>query len=259
MNWLEQAPIWLIGLVLLALMMATHEAGLRLGKRARPSSSQGEEPGYLVPSALALLGLLMAFTFSASQERWRLRQDLAVAEANAIGTTFLRYQILDQPWRGDLTRLMRQYVQVRVRFDDAHAPADIEANAGQAAALQARIWQELTGALRANSSIPTLNLAYVQTTNEMFDLAAARRAAGETRVPLSILWVLFFYALVSTSLVGFVSAREAPSRPIVLGVSLLVALAFCLILDLDRPIAGSVQVNRAPMERALADVLRVPA
>jgi hypothetical protein len=250
MYWLEHASLLLIGVVMLAALLLVHELALRLGRRTRGKAARGEARGYLVSSALALLGLLMGFTFSAAQDRYRLRQDLVVAEANAISTTYLRFQLLDPPWRQTLSRELLDYAETRIRFAEALTPAEIERNAGRAGGLQTQIWRDLAAAIRVNS-IPTLNLALLQTTNETFDLAEARRAARENRIPVAILRALLACSLTVAAILGYTEAFERRDTAVLLGVLLLLTLAFCLILDLDRPVTGTVRVNEAPLQRTI--------
>jgi hypothetical protein len=254
MYWLERAPLALIGAAMLAALLLAHEVALRLGRRVRGKIARGETRGYLVSSALALLGLLMGFTFNAAQERYRLRQDLLVAEANALSTTYLRFQLLDLPYRETLSRELLAYAEIRVRFGDAHTPAEIERNARQAGALQAKIWRDLSPALRSNP-VPTLNLGLLQTVNETFDLAEARRAARETRVPVAILRALLACSLTVAAILGYTEAFERRDTVVLLGVLLLLTLAFCLILDVDSPVSGTVRINQASLQRTL-EVMR---
>ena len=102
MSWLERAPLALVGIAMMAGLVIAHEIALRLGRRTTATPS--EVRGYVLSSALALLGLLMGFTFSAAQGRFQLRQELVVSEANALSTTYLRFQLLDAPWRQALSR-----------------------------------------------------------------------------------------------------------------------------------------------------------
>src|ERR1700761_847878 len=97
MAWLQDAPLWLIGLAMLAVLMVAHDVGIVVSRHWPPAADDTRN-GYLGSAALALMGLLMAFTFSAAQERFNLRQRLVTAEANAIGTAYLRTQLMDQPY-----------------------------------------------------------------------------------------------------------------------------------------------------------------
>jgi hypothetical protein len=250
MYWIERAPIVVIGLVILAGLVLLHEIALRLGRRGR-TTARSEARGYLVSSALALLGLLMGFTFSAAQERFRLREQLVVAEANALSTSYLRLQLLEPPWRETLSRELLDYGETRLRFADALTPAEIDRVARDGAIRQAKIWRDLAPAVRANS-VPTLNPSFLQTLNETFDLAEARRAAREMRVPVTILRVLLACSFTVAAIIGYTEAFERRDTIVLVGVLFLLTLAYCLILDLDRPVSGSVRVAQAPMQRTVA-------
>jgi hypothetical protein len=252
MAWVETAPLWAIGLALMAGLLLAHEFGLRLARRAG-AGKDGEERGYVISSALALLGLLTAFTFAAAQDRWRLRTQLVVEEANAIGTTYLRYQMLDAPHRLALSRDMLRYTEARVAAGDARTPQAAAVSTARAEALQPQIWRDLTIAVRA-SPLSTLNPPLLQTTNETFDLAAARRAADEVRVPLSVVRILAFSAAAAAAIIGYASGGRRQQFGVFIGAMALLTLAYMLILDLDRPLSGSVQINQAPMRRALEGI-----
>jgi hypothetical protein len=258
MGWIESASLWLIGLAMMALLILAHEAGRQIGRRLPKTQAKAEEAGYLLSSALALLGLLMAFTFNAAQERFRQRQDLVVAEANALGTTYLRVQLLDRPARGDLGPLLLRYAALRVAHQRAATPTEVAAGAEQEGVLQERIWAALDRALRSNAQTP-VGLALINATNETFDLAASRRAAGEQRVPVAVLRTLVFFALAVALMLGFLGVRSPRLPAVFIGSNLLLTLALCLILDLDRPVTGRVQVRQASMERALEAIRRAEA
>lgn len=255
MYWIERAPLALIGLALFLALMAAHEIALQIARRLASQSFTSETLGYLVSSALALLGLLMAFTFGAAEERFMLRQSLVVTEANAIGTTYLRIQLLDPPSRDRLSGDLARYAEARLRFTAARSAEDVESNTRETAALQDAIWRELNTVVHTNPA-PDLNLGLMITVNDMFDLAASARAARDARIPVAILRSLVFCSLIVAAIVGFAEARERRWTGALLGVLLLLSLAFCLILDLDRPVSGTVRINPAALQRALADIQR---
>jgi hypothetical protein len=212
-----------------------------------------EARGYVVSSALALLGLLYAFTFNAAQERFEARRDLVVAEANALGTTYLRFQLLDPPWRDTLSADLLRYAETRLRGDQVGA-AEAARYAQEVGSAQAQIWQALGVALRQARPDPGLTLGLLQTVNETFDLAASRRAAREGRVPVMILRTLIFSSLMAAGILGYTEAGGRRATLVLFGLLLLLALAFSLILDLDRPYSGTVRVSQAPLARAVADI-----
>jgi hypothetical protein len=113
MDWVDRTPLWIVGLSCMAGLIVAHEFGYRAGRRFVPRDGHTDAKGYLVSSALSLASLMMAFTFGAAQTDFRLRQGLVSAEANAIGTAYLRIQTLDQPARDQLSQHVLRYARVR--------------------------------------------------------------------------------------------------------------------------------------------------
>ncbi len=255
MGWVDQTPLWVIGLASVIGLGLVHELGYELGRHATHKLGIGEGKAYLVPSVLALVGLMMGFTFNAAQNNYRNRQDLVVAEANALGTAYERIQTLAEPWRGQLNQQMRRYVQVRAAFAEIGGgdPARLAANTAQTAAQEARLWETVGVVVQANS-VPTLNGPLLQSVNEMFERAASRRAADDIRIPPAVLLMLVVSGFVTATIVGFAGATDRRYWVVTAAVLVVEAMAFCLILALDRPNSYPVRVNQAPMERVIAAI-----
>lgn len=253
----------LVGMILAAVLIAANEGGYhlkRLVDRLRPgrATGAGEGAGYLLSAALALLGLLIAFTFSMAAERYETRRAMVRDEANAIGTAFLRSQTLEPGAAASLGQLWRAYGQARLDVaragEDAAALAAVEVRRDQ---LQDRIWALTAAEVRARPAEPRAALL-MDATNAAFDAAASRRAVLEARVPLSILETLVAYATVSAMIMGYVLAADGARHRTASWVLLvLVSLAISLVIDLDRPRVGAIQVSQAPLERAVA-AMRTP-
>ncbi len=257
MHWIERAPLWAIGLVILAGLIAAEQFGFaarRVAIRAARVESSDDGLPHLLSAALALLGLLVAFTFGSASERYDVRRHLVLEEANAIATTYLRIQVLDDGPKAALSALMAQYARARQDFFRAGEDATkLEQSEVRTAALQDRIWAGTTAAVRANPAA-TINPSLLQTTNDMFDLAASRRAALDARVPITVLRTLVAYALISAALIGYSLGHGRRHLVVTTAVFLALSLAICLILDLDRPRSGTIRVSQAPLERAQASI-----
>ena len=252
MTGIEQVPIWIIGPVVAVSLVIAHELGFWFGRNL--GDSRLEIVGSTVAAALALLGLLTAFTFGAAQERFDIRQKLVVQEANAIDVAYLRAQLVQDPWRTTLGRELLQYAEVRARFPGPdwrlgrHSAIEQESEA-----LRGEIWREVQGAVRA-SPTSTVNAPVVQSMNEMFDLDLSRQAARENRVPATVLRTLALYAMAAAVLMGLAAHADLRYRLVSTVVLLLLTLAFCLILDLDRPNSGSILIDQSPVKAASASI-----
>lgn len=251
----------LLGWVLLAaLLILAAEAGYRLHLKAiarRPAKEgDGEGSGYVLTAALALLGLLIAFTFGMAADRYETRRLLVVQEANAISTSVLRYQLLPQPQRDRLIAVMADYVKVRREFFEVGDDRDkVKATEARTEALQAVIWNDVAAGVRTPEGQPLTNLV-IGTTNDMFDRAADRHAAFDARVPSRALHVLVLYALVAAAIMGH-SLAPGGRRHLIStsGLFVLIAMAISLIIDLDSPRMGGVRVPQAPLEHVADQVV----
>ena len=257
MPWLQTAPLWLIGVAILLGLVAADELGYaarRMLRRKGGPEPSDEGIGYLLSGALALLGLLVAFTFAAASDRYDTRRHLVVEEANAIDTTYLRMQALDDAPRAAASQLMVRYVQARRSWFEAGENAAGVAQVDAATEdLQHRIWAVVLADVRANPTA-TVNPSLMQTTNDMFELAASRRAALQEHIPISIVRTMLLYSLIAAAMIGYGMAKGAREVAASAALFLVLTLAICLILDLDRPRSGTVTVSQAPMDRAAAAV-----
>jgi hypothetical protein len=212
-------------------------------------------PDHLVAAALGLLALLLGFTFSLALERFETRRVLIVQEANAIGTVWLRAQLLEEPHRAELARALRAYVQARIAWSyDDTAAASVEPTT----ALQNKIWQLIGNAVRHDSSA-LLSRAVMDAMNDSIDAASARLYGRATHIPERVFSVLVLYAVLSAVMLGYVqSAKGEPHRIASALILLLVTLAVVVILDVDRPLNGAIKVSQAPLEDLLRTMPETP-
>jgi hypothetical protein len=246
MIWVETAPLALVGLLFMAVLAIGVEVGYR-GQRwltRHKAAEGGGAPDHLLSAVLGLLALLLGFTFSLSLNRFEARRDLVVREANAIGTVWLRANLLEEPARGELRGLLQQYVDVRLAWSETEGDGHTMAATNS---LQNQLWAVTGRAVRADSSA-LLSRGLMDAMNDAFDLAGSRAAARAAHIPGRVLGVLLLYAALSMVMLGYMLA--AGGRPHRLATTLLLALlslAVVVILDLDRPRDGAIQVSQQPL------------
>ena len=116
---LYNIPLWMVGLVFVVLMLLAEEVGYRVGlvRRAHWGEADGEigGGGVVLTAMFAILGLIIAFTYSSSVERYEKRKQAVIAEANALGTAFLRANLIAEPGRTELKEALYQYALTRVQ------------------------------------------------------------------------------------------------------------------------------------------------
>ncbi len=239
-------PLWALYLLTAALVFLSIEAGWRLGNYWRPRM-EGEKDapvGEIVGAMLALLAFLLAFTFSMSATRYDTRKQLVLQEANAIGTTYLRAEMLPEPQRSDIRNLLREYAALRVGGVTAIMAPEILA---KSSALHSQLWADAVAATAQNPG-SILGGLFVQSLNEVIDLHETRLTAGRNRIPDSIWIVLFIVTILTMAAVGYhfgLTGKRSWAVRILL--ALVFAAVLFLIADLDQPQQGLLQVSQQAM------------
>jgi hypothetical protein len=221
-------------------------AGYRAGRRHRGGEARSASLGNTaVEGALfALLGLLVAFTFSGAQDRLDHRRELIVREANAIGTAYLRLDLLPAASQPMLRDEVRKYVDSRIAYYqqllDLRAAPDLRRRSTE---LQQQIWQDAVLAT-ADGESPAATLVVLPALNEMFDVTTARDAALRSHVPVAIFGLLAVLALACAYVVGLgMSKRPQPSQLHILLFAMVLALTAYVILNLEFPRLGFVRLD----------------
>ena len=250
LNHYQLLPVFLVSS---ALILAGSEIGRRLGVRAR--SRGGGNVTTLEGAMLGLLALMIGFTFAMALSRFEARRDAVLSEANAIGTTALRARLLPAPESGEVLRLLREYVQIRLNITQkAPSQTELDAAIARSNAIQEALWQQAKAAAAKDSEMVPTGL-FIQTLNELIDAQEKRLTALHNRVPSIVLIALYGIAIIASSLTGYAGALEAAySRLPVYVVGMLVSAMILLIQDLDRPGTGFIEVSQQPMIDTAASI-----
>lgn len=232
---------------LLAGMLALLEAGYRAGRRRleREGEKGATGLGVVEGAVFALFGLLLAFTFSAGFSRFEMRRLLAVDEANAIGTAYLRLDLLPEGAQAELRPLFRQYVDKRLEFYRKLAdPSAADAALGEGVALQNRIWTRAVAACAAEPREPSKPILVLDALNRMIDITTTRLYAARTHTPRLVFVLLFGLGLGCSVLAGYTMAA-AGQRSVVhfAGFALIATLTVYVILDLEYPRLGFIRLD----------------
>jgi hypothetical protein len=211
MQQLVASSVTAFGVVLFALQMGARELGFRLGRRrAAHAEAEGAGVTVLVGALLALLAFVLALTLSFANTRFAERRAGALAEANAIGTAWLRAEALDHPRAAAIARLLEGYAQTRAEFVRLGAePERLEALNTRTGALQGEIWGHLTALVRERSD--PITAALMASLNETFDAATAERFAYAATLPGGLVWLLVLLAVMGMG-GGGLPARAARAR-----------------------------------------------
>jgi hypothetical protein len=241
---------WIILLPYLVLMLAATEVGFRLGRRAasRASDQMKAQTSVVEGSLLGVLALLMGFTMSMAVSRFELRKQLVLQEANAIGTAYLRTQILPPPENIEMAGLLHEYLDARVEFVNAgENAARLKAARTDAARLQDQFWGRAVAYAQKDPN-PVKAGLLLQALNEVIDLESARWMAFYNHVPETVIFVNAIVAFLATVMVGYAYGLEGHRQ--IFSMCLLVlaiTVVLSVIVDLDRPRQGFIRVDQQPL------------
>jgi len=232
-------------------IIAFNEVGFRVGRfvQLRTDDEVKTLTGSIQASILGLLALLLSFTFSMSMQRFDNRSMALIDEANAIGTAVLRIQLLPEKYNKKAFDYFQEYVDLRVAIGkvDHTKREERKIYNKQITDLQSKLWALAVSATNDDPR-PSTTGAFVKSLNEVIDSQGRRSALLQMHVPEVVLILLFVVFISSGGILGY-SAGLSGKRvfaPILL-VSLLITLIVFIIIDLDRPKRGVIQVNQGVM------------
>ena len=235
-----------VAIIVFAGVLAFLFLGRWIGSRA---IARGAEPpnniGSLEGAVFALLGLMIAFTFSGALSRFDTRRAQAIDEANAIGTAYLRIDLVPASAQPPLREAFRGYVDARIAT--YRSLPDIGAAKRQIARsqdLQNAIWAEAVSASRLPEARPQTDVLLLPAINQMFDIASARLTATQIHPPLVVYVTLIGLAFASALLSGY---RYAEGRGYdflhKISFAFIVAFTVYVTLDIEYPRLGFVRLD----------------
>jgi hypothetical protein len=246
-RFIDTLPIVACFVAFVVIGLVVSEGGYRLGRfwqDRTPEEKEGPTP-MIVGSILALMAFLLAITTAMASDRFDARRALVLAEANAVGTTYLRAGYLPQPASDRVKALLREYVPLRIVTSD---PAEIKKKIARSVEVHGQLWSIAEGLARAAPESHVLGL-FIASLNEVIDLHESRVMAGiYGRVPATVLLLLLCGSMLGLAMVGYnagLTRRRATITHVVL-IALLGAV-MTLVLDLDRPRDGFLEVSQQPL------------
>jgi hypothetical protein len=233
----------------LLLMLLASELGRRLGvaQIARDPEGLAKGIGAAEAAVFGLLGLLLAFSFSGAASRFEDRRHLITSEANAIGTAYLRLDLLSADAQPDMKELFRRYVDARLEsYRNAADVAATAASLEEDAALQSESWNRAV-AETTRPGIPSPPaMLLLPALNEMIDITTTRVMATRNHPPVIVYIMLAALAVVGALLVGYgtsINKQRTWLHTVVYAVML--SLTIYVIVDLEFPRLGLIRIDSA--------------
>jgi hypothetical protein len=253
--WQYQLPLWVVIFLLMILLLVPMEVGFRLGMRQKPKQRdlQSEARGDVTIAAMmALLGLMLAFTYSFSLSRADLRKVALIKEVNAISTAFLRADLLPEPGRTEVRKLLFDYAKSRyVEPGTVRTLEELEQVVNRSVNIQSKIWPAVRSALRHQGDMGDPEKALlVSAINDVLDSHTSRMAVFFDRLPTAVLALLVLIAAASLGMAAYnAGLRSEFSRWRMTGFALILASLMYIILDFDMMGRGLICPASAPVRQ----------
>ncbi len=258
LSFLYTLPMAGVLVILLVSVFGGLQLGVFLGARRRRIEQEHDPEkggGDLVQnSVFAILGLLLAFTYSVALSRFENRKHAVISEANALGTAFLRAGLV-QSGGPELQRALLDYARTRlITFENAGTPDLAQQLLQRMLATQAKVWSATEGIIR-NSQRGPLEISLLTAVNETIDMHTTRLAVMLDILPSEVIWVLLCVTSATMAVGGYSSAVSGKARRLRLNLlaAILSAVLF-LIVDFDRPLRGFIKIPQHSLVNTIADM-----
>jgi len=229
----------LFALIAFVVMWAATQFGARTSLVRDFSGKEREEFNIVLGATLTMLGLIIGFTFSMAVGRYDQRKNYEEEEANAIGTEYVRADLLPSADADKVHALLKQYLAERITFYETRDRSALPQINNETTKLQNEMWAAVAAAARTQQT-PILALV-ASGMNDVLNRQGYTQAAWWNRIPVAAWGLMAFIAIVCNVLVG-VAAHEAKTHRSLLILPVMVAIAFMLVADLDSPRGGIIRV-----------------
>ena len=257
---IQNFPLWAVALLLLGACILAREAGVLFYRWQKARRPDGDESGkdaesHVVTAVFGLLAFVIALSFSFGMERFEVRRQLVVEEANAISTTYLRAGLFDEPYRTQLRSTLRDYAHSRI-VPDGLWDARLEKQLRHTLGLRDRLWLETQAAVYPVRETELASY-FLDSANEVLNVGTRRQLAGRAHIPTRIMAVMFLYLIAASAVLGYLLGdKPGRRRQATTVLMLLFAVVILTVLDLDRPQAGAIQVPQRALEELVVTLDR---
>jgi hypothetical protein len=238
---IADSPLIIFGLTVVVLSGSVWFGNAVLSKYRTKDTETSADLGIIQTATLTLLGLIIGFTFSMAIARYDMRQTYEESEANAIGTEFLRADLLPSKNAEAVKSLLNNYLDQRILFYSKQNQETAKQITQRTIELEGALWNEILPIARTQSS-PTIALV-VSGMNDVINTHGYTQAAWWNRIPAAAWWLMAAIAIGANVLVGFGARNFKRNIGLFMIFPMMVSIAFFLIADIDSPRGGVIRID----------------
>ena len=214
---------------------------MALSRYRTKDTETSEDLGIIQTATLTLLALIIGFTFSMAIDRHDQRETLEEGEANAIGTQYLRADLLPVKSAAATKALLNEYIDQRIFFYTHQSPEKVQEMNRKANETQQALWDEMLPIVRANQS--NIMALVVSGMNDVFNAQGFVQASWWNRIPSTAWALMTAIAICANVLVGFGARNFKKNLALFMIFPFVVSVSFFLIADIDSPRGGIIRIE----------------
>jgi hypothetical protein len=240
MSFLVEHPILTFVVTIVVLWISSRVGAALRARRADMAEEERGDYGVLLTAMLTLLGLIIGFSFSMASSRYDQRKNLEEEEANAIGTEYVRADLLPADSAERVRMLLRNYLEQRILFYTEHSDDQLRQINATTAKLQAELWDAVQAPADTDrSSVEALTVSGM---NDVLNSQGYTQAAWWNRIPIGAWGLMWAIAICCNAMIGFYIRPRDPKN-IQFVMPIIIAVAFLLLADIDSPRRGIIKVH----------------
>jgi hypothetical protein len=252
LSFIYDISIWLVGLIFLFILLFFLESGHQIGLKQRKHWEEVETAGgkVVLTAMLALLGLILSFTYLGAVQRFEARKQNVILEANAIGTAFLLADLISEPRSTELKEILLDYARSRFiskehsrRYTQEERKILLQKLIEQLE----RLWPITKKIIEEGKPRP-IETTLVNSINHVIEMHNIRLAKALDKLPIAVTFMMVFMAAAALGVAGFNAGIYGKmSRWRLTAFALVLTLIMFIIQDYDRPAEGTIRVSNGSL------------
>lgn len=241
MNQIVRFPMLVLVLTFVTLWLSAKIGASFRRKRQNLEETERDDFGVVVGGTMTLLALIIGFSFSMAGSRYDQRKNFEEAEANAIGTEYVRAEFLPAEDAAKVRSLLKNYLDQRVSFYETRDDLRLQQIGATTAQLEADLWSAIHVPAAAQPT-PVMTTT-VTGMNDVLNSRGYTQAAWLNRIPLAAWGLMMAIAICCNLLIGYGTRRGEAKTLLLLVLPLVVSISLTLIANIDSPRGGLVRVH----------------
>ena len=241
MDRIVDFPIVVFALAFMGLWLSARIGGFIRNRQPDAKEEVSKDYDLVMAAILTMLGLIIGFSFAVAVGRYDERKNFEEAEANAIGTEYVRVDFLPPDNAAKVRALLRSYLDQRIRFYNTRDNHQLQQIYARTSEIQTEMWDQVR--VSATAQPTPVSALTVSGMNDVLDSEGYTQAAWLYRMPGEAWVMMAIIAIFCNLMIGYGARHRGATGVLFLVIPLVVAFSFLLVADIDSPRGGIIRVR----------------